>query len=238
LRFLEGLLVKLWKEAVSARGTQGVATGGLNPDAPSTPGARPGSGPTPAHETVPPGACSGAGGSPRALVRMTALALVALALLAFAFASAANANEAQTILEKCGHHEPFSGYSQKAYREALKQMTTTGSQYSECENEIRKAEEAAAGGGSGTAAGTPSASVASPLTPAEQHAVQSAHRNGSTPVQVGSVPVRPGVVHADIASAVSTLPHSLFAVLALMAAGAVVLAIGEVRKRVRSGRDS
>jgi hypothetical protein len=170
------------------------------------------------------------------LWRGFALALVALAVLGFA--STATANEAQTILEKCGHHEPFSGYSQKAYREALKQMTTTGIEYGECEEEIRKAEEAAAGGGAGATTGTPSANVASPLTPAEQHAVQSAHRNGSTPVQIGSVPVRPGVVHADISSAVSTLPHSLLAVLAFMAAGAVVLAIGEVRKRVRSHRDS
>lgn len=164
-----------------------------------------------------------------------AAALAAIALLAFA--PTALANQAQTILDKCGHHEPFSGYSQKAYREALKQMTTTGSQYSECESEIRKAEEAAAGGGTGAAAGTPAANVTSPLTPAELHAVQSAHRNGSTPVEVGSEPVRPGVVHADIASAVNTLPHSLFAVLAFMVAGALVLAIGEVRKRVRSRRD-
>jgi hypothetical protein len=163
------------------------------------------------------------------------LALVALAMLDFA--SAAAASQAQRILEKCGHNEPFSGYSQKAYREALKQMTTTGSQYSLCESEIRKAEEAAAGGGTGSTAGTPSANVALPLTPVEQHAVQSARRNGgSTPVQVGSEPVRPGVVHANIASAVSTLPDSLFAVLALMAAGALALAIWEVRKRVRARR--
>jgi hypothetical protein len=164
--------------------------------------------------------------------RSFAPALVALALLSFA--SPAAANQAQTILEKCGHHEPFSGYSQKAYREALKQMTTTGSQYSACEEEIRKAEEAAAGGGTGTAAGTPSANVATPLTPAEQRAVQSAHRNGSAPVQIGNEPVRPGVVHANIASAVNTLPHSLFAVLAFMLAGALALAIGEVHKRVRA----
>jgi hypothetical protein len=170
------------------------------------------------------------------LWRGFALALVALAMLGFA--SVATANQAQTILEKCGHNEPFSGYSQKAYREALKQMTTTGIEYGECESLIRKAEEAAAGGGAGATIGTPSANVAVPLTPAEQHAVQSAHRNGSTPVQVGSEPVRPGIVHADIASAVNTLPHSLLAVLAFMAAGAVVLAIVEVRKRVRSRRDS
>jgi hypothetical protein len=153
-------------------------------------------------------------------------------------ASTAAANVAQTIVDKCGHHEPFSGYSQKDYREALKQMTTTGSQYGTCEEEIRKAEEAAAGGGVGAAAGTPGANVATPLTPAEQHAVQNAHRNGSTPVQVGNEPVRPGVVHADIASAVSTLPHSLFAVLAFMAVAALVLATGEVIKRVRARRDS
>lgn len=163
------------------------------------------------------------------------LLLATFALLAFA--STASANEAQTILEKCGHGEPFSGYSQKAYREALKQMSTTGSEYGECESLIRKAEEAAAGGGTGAAAGTPSANVALPLTPAEQHAVQSAHRNGSTPVQIGSEPVRPGVVHADIASAVNTLPPSLFAVLAFMLGGGLVLTIGEVRKRVRSRRD-
>lgn len=170
------------------------------------------------------------------LWRGFAPALVALAMLVLA--SAATANQAQTILEKCGHNEPFSGYSQKAYREALKQMTTTGIEYGECESLIRKAEEAAAGGGAGATTGTPSASVAVPLTPTEQHAVQSAHRNGSAPVQVGGEPVRPGVVHADIASAVSTLPHSLLAVLAFMATGAVVLAIGEVLGRVRSRRDS
>ncbi len=168
--------------------------------------------------------------------RRAVLLLATFALLAFA--STASANQAQRILEKCGHHEPFSGYSQKAYREALKQMSTTGSQYSLCESEIRKAEEAAAGGGTGATAGTAAANIPLPLTPAERHAVQSAHRNGSAPVQVGSEPVRPGVVHADIASAVNTLPPSLFALLALMLAGGLLLVIGEVRKRVRSRRDS
>lgn len=162
--------------------------------------------------------------------------LIASALMVGA--APAYGSQASKILEKCGHGEPFSGYSQKAYREALKQMTTTGSQYSLCESLIRKAEEAAAGGGTGATAGTPSANVALPLTPAERHAVQSAHRNGSAPVQVGGEPVRPGVVHANIASAVNTLPHSLFAVLAFMAAGALVITIGEVRKRVSSRGDS
>jgi hypothetical protein len=206
LGLLEGLLVNLW------RGTSAVTT-------------------------VARGPAARARMLMRAHKRTIALApmLVTLALLAFACTAAAN--DAQRILEKCGHGEPFSGYSQKAYREALKHMTTTGSQYSLCESQIRKAEEAAAGGGTGATAGTPSANVALPLTPVEQHAVQSAHRNGgSTPVQVGHEPIRPGVVHADIASAVNKLPDSLFAVLAFMAGGALVLAIGEVRKRVRTRR--
>ncbi len=171
----------------------------------------------------------------RAIALRLITALVAIMLVAGAVP--AYGSEASKILEKCGHGEPFNGYSQKAYREALKQMTTTGSQYSPCEAEIRKAEEAAAGGGTGATAGTPASNVALPLTPAERRAVQSAHRSGSAPVQIGSTPVHPGVVHANIASAVNTLPQSLFAVLAFMFVGALLLTIGEVRKRVRSRRD-
>ncbi len=162
-------------------------------------------------------------------------ALAALALLAGA--PAARASESQTIIEKCGHGEPLGGYTQNAYREALKHMPTEVSEYTDCANQIRKAELAAAGGGGGAPASGVAPNVALPLTPSEQRAVQSAHRNGATPVQVGSVPVRPGVVHADIASAVNTLPHSLFAVLAFLLACAVALTIGEVSKRVRARRD-
>jgi uncharacterized membrane protein YraQ (UPF0718 family) len=210
LGLLEGLLVNLWR----GRSAVGTAARGLVARAYTSVGAA-----LPA----------------RAIALRLATALVAIVLVAGA--APAYGSEASKILEKCGHGEPFSGYSQKAYREALKQMTTTGSQYSPCEDEIRKAEEAAAGGGTGATAGTPASNVALPLTPAEQRAVQSAHRSGSAPVQIGSEPVHPGVVHANIASAVNTLPHSLFAVLAFMFVGALVLAIGEVRKRVRSRRD-
>jgi hypothetical protein len=163
------------------------------------------------------------------------LALVAIALLVGA--PAAHASEARTIIEKCTHGEPFGGYSQNAYREALKQMPTEVIEYSPCVNLIRKAELAAAGGGAGSGAGAGSSNVALALTPSERHTVQSAHHNGSSPVRVGGVPVHPGVVHADIASAVNTLPSSLLAVLALMLAGALALAVGEVRKRVRARRD-
>jgi hypothetical protein len=162
-------------------------------------------------------------------------ALVALALLVGA--SSAQAGEASAIIEKCAHGKPIGGYSQSAYRQALKELPTILIEYSECTNEIRKAELSGAGGGAGGASAGGSPSVPLALTPAEQHAVQSAHRSGATPVQVGSEPIRPGVVHANIASAVNTLPHSLFAVLAFLLACALALTIGEVVKRVRARRD-
>ncbi len=131
MRSLEGLLVKLWKDVVVTSDAQGVTTVVRDRCVPAPPRAGSGTRSTLSHATA----------------RFAALALVALAMLGLA--STAMANQAQTILEKCGHSEPFSGYSQKAYREALKQMTTTGIEYGECESLIRKAEEAAAGGGAG-----------------------------------------------------------------------------------------
>jgi hypothetical protein len=160
---------------------------------------------------------------------------VAALVLAASPSPAAATSVGQTIVYKCGHNEPFGGYTQAQYEEALKDLSTTTREYSMCESEIRKAELAAAGGGAGGGAAT-SAHTAIPLTPVEQRAVQSA-RKGSTPVQVGGAPVRPGVVHANIASAINKLPHSLFALLALLLAAAVALAAGEVHKRVRARRD-
>jgi len=169
--------------------------------------------------------------------RSLAVAATLLASTLLAGASPAAAGQGQAIVEKCNHGEPFSGYSQSDYREALKGMSTEVSEYSDCANLIRKAELAAAGGGTGAATGTESSKVALPLTPAETHAVQSAHTHGSTPVRVGGQPIRPGVVHADISSAVNTLPYSLLAVLALLLAGALALAVGEVHKRVNARRN-
>jgi hypothetical protein len=162
-------------------------------------------------------------------------ALITIALLAGA--PSAHASEASKIVEKCAKSEPFGGYSQKAYREALKQLPTEVIEYSACSNEISKDALAAGRGGGGSAAAeAASSNVPLPLTPSEQRAVQGAHHRGSTAVRIGGEPIRPGVVHANIASAINTLPHSLFAVLALMLAGALVLAIGEVRKRVNARR--
>lgn len=165
------------------------------------------------------------------------LALSALVAFVLALAPAsALAGVGQTIVDKCAKGESFSGYTPAQYREALKDISTTTREYSECEREIRAAEAGAAGGGTGEKAGVPHTALT--LSPTESKQVQAAHKHGSAPVQVGDAPIRPGVVHANIASAVNTLPHSLFAVVALLLAGAAALAAWEVRKRVHARRST
>lgn len=60
----------------------------------------------------------------------------------------------------------------------------------------------------------------------------------ATPVQVGGQVVSPGVVNANIASALSSLPDPLLALLAFLLACALLLAGGAIRNRVRSHRSS
>lgn len=167
----------------------------------------------------------------RPLLRPTTIALF-LALLAIA--APAQASEASKIVERCTHGESLSGFSQNGYREALRHMPTEVTEYSDCANEIHKAELAAAGGSEGGAGA--GSNVPIPLTHNERQAVLSAHRHGAAPVQIDGHTVKPGVVHADVASVTSTLPSSLLAVLALMLASGLGLAGSEVYKRVRAGR--
>jgi hypothetical protein len=165
---------------------------------------------------------------------LLAAAVSALALLSAVGAAPAAAESAgEQIVEKCGHHESVGGYTQHQYEEALKDMSTATREYSACESEIRKAELGAVPGGIGGIGGGAVGSTPLPLTPSEQKAVQRAHKHGAGAVQVGAEPIRPGVVKANIASTVNALPHSLFALLALLAGAALTLAAWEVRKRVR-----
>lgn len=150
-------------------------------------------------------------------------------------AEGTRAGEASKIIARCTHGESLAGFSQDGYREALKKMPTEVSEYSDCANLIRKAELAAAGGGG--EAGASSSSVPIALTPNERRQVQNAHSHGATAIPVAGKPIKPGVVHADIASVTSALPSSLLAVLALLAAGAVTFLATEAYRHVRAGRD-
>lgn len=175
-------------------------------------------------------------------MRFGTIAVAAVAALLTLGPSPAFASEASTIIEHCAQAKPLSGFSQKAYRQALKEMPTVGSEYSDCTTLIREAEQAAATGGAGGGGGlgeSPGATSNAPipLTPAEQQAVAQAHRHGSTPVLVGNKPLKPGVVHANLASTASTLPTSLLTVLGLLLGGALLFLLGRTLERVRAGRD-
>jgi hypothetical protein len=174
--------------------------------------------------------------------RGTALAGLMAVVLMGSVAAPAGADTGATIIERCTHGQSLSGFSQQAYRQALAEMPAEVNEYSECAARIRKAELAAAGqggpgGGSGGREGGLAAPVAPP-SPAEQQTLQAAHSPaGAAPVNVGGQAVVPGVVHADIASAVTSLPAPLLAVLALLVAGAVAIVTRTIQGRVRDRHD-
>ncbi len=168
--------------------------------------------------------------------------LAGLVLLAACAAAPAGADVGATIIERCTHGQSLSGFSQQAYRKALQEVTAEVNEYSECSSLIRKAQLAAASRGAGAAGGAAGGaqsltSNVAPPTPAEQHALQAAHSSGATPVQVGAQAVVPGVVHADIASAVNSLPTPLLALLAFMLTIALLLLGRAVRDRVGAHRN-
>jgi hypothetical protein len=169
-----------------------------------------------------------------------AVAVVLAALAALAVGAApARADVGATIIERCTNGQSLSGFSQQAYGKALQEMPAEVSEYSDCVNLIHKAELAAAGGqGAGIAAGGQGALTANvaPPTPAEQQVLQSAHRGAAAPVRIDGQTVDPGVVHANIASAVSSLPTPLLALLALLGACALAILARAIRDRVRAGR--
>jgi hypothetical protein len=150
-------------------------------------------------------------------------------------APAASADVGETIIQRCTHGQSLAGFSQSAYSQALKELSADAEEYTPCSSLIRQAQLAAAGGGS---AATGGGEVAAPIaaTPAEQQAISHAASAGSAPVKVGGILVRPGVVHANIASAFSSLPSPLLATVAFLIACLAAVAGGALRKRFRGER--
>lgn len=185
----------------------------------------------------------------------------ALASLAFCSPALASGNVGAKIIRLCTNGKSISGFSVSAYRKALSEMETEVIEYTECPNLISEAEnEAAAGGGahrkssggggpggtSGGRGGTPRggggeaqpiSSALIPTTPAEQHAIETARDVEPPEVMIGGdergSDVTPGVVHADIASAASSLPTPVIAVLALLLALILLGAGSAVRDRLQ-----
>lgn len=164
-------------------------------------------------------------------------ALASILALTALLPAQAGADVGTKIIERCTHGESIAGFTQQDYRRALEETTAEVNEYSDCVNLIHKAQLAAAGG-SGPGGGGGSALTANvpPPTPAEQQALQAVHRSGGAPVRVGAQTVVPGVVHADIASAASTLPTPLLALLCFLLAGVLLVLARTVRDRVRAHR--
>jgi len=168
----------------------------------------------------------------------TALAAALAAVTALAFAAGARADIGETIILRCTHGESLSGFSQSAYRKALKELSADTEEYSDCSSRIRQAQlAAAAGGSSGGGPGQASGSTAAlPATPAQQRAIVHAQHAVGGPIKVGAHVIDPGVVHVGIASALSSLPTPLLATLAFLLACALAFAGGALRNRARARR--
>ncbi len=163
--------------------------------------------------------------------RSTGLALAALSAVTLALLLGlpprALADEASSVIERCAKGQSLAGFSEPALAKALRQLSTVLQEYSNCEELIRRAELASAGGGpaarSAAAAGGPAGGSyggEAPLTPtaAEQPALAAARRSGASRQDLGGRAITPGVVHVDLGSALSALPDSLLAALAALAA--------------------
>jgi hypothetical protein len=171
------------------------------------------------------------------------LGLVSALLVVLGAPAAAGADVGATIIERCTHGQSLSGFSQQAYRQALQELPSEVEEYSDCANLIRNAQLATAGGGGGGAAGGvggPAGSTPTPipLTPAERSALARAAKTRPPALLVGGHVVRPGVVNAGVASAVSSLPTPLLTILAFGLACVLVFAGGALRNRVRDHRRS
>jgi len=162
--------------------------------------------------------------------------VVVLLSMCLSLAAPAGADVGATIISRCTNGKSLSGFSQSDYRRALQELPTEVEEYSDCANLIRRAQLAAAG--SGGSSGAPSAAAPIPVTPAERSALDQAPKTGSAPVLVGGATVSPGIIHANVASALSSLPTPLLATLAFMLACALLLAGRAIRDRVHARRNN
>ncbi len=176
------------------------------------------------------------------LFRRSALVGGLAAILALSASPSALGDVGQQIITRCLQNQSLGGFSQAAYGKALKELSATTEEYSDCASLIRQAQRAAASGQQGANGAQAGGGSASPTgviaaTPSEQQAIAHAAQSGSAPVSLGNGQVvHPGVVHADVASAFATLPGPLLAVLAIMLASLLGFGGAALRRRARDGR--
>jgi hypothetical protein len=161
------------------------------------------------------------------------LVAVLLAATVLWTAAPASADVGETIIQRCTHGQSLAGFSQSAYSQALKELSADAEEYTDCASLIRQAQLAAAGGRGG---GATALAVPIATTPSEQRAIAHAAAAGRAPVSVGGQIIHPGVVHANIASAFSSLPTPLLALLAFVLACVTAVGGAALRNRIRARR--
>jgi hypothetical protein len=190
----------------------------------------------------------------------TLILLTTLALLALAATSPSAMGSGLDVIRDCTDDEVMSKtYTQKEYRDALRQFAADGDQYGNCRSVIRRAQAAAAaakkrsgsgdaaggaaGGGSPPAGGAgaigsaPAAQQLQEASAPERKAVEAARTSEPGSVAVGNAMLDPGAVGtAPGENAAADLPAPLLLTLALLLAGTLAVAGLRVRRLVNTRR--
>lgn len=189
-------------------------------------------------------------------MRLTIALLTTLAVL---FAASAAHASGKDVLRDCTDDEVMSKtYTQKEYRDALRELAADADQYGNCRDVILRAQQAAlaagkrkdrgdgtnaagAGtstdGGAGAIGSAPAAEQLSSASDAEREALEQARvtRSGTVELDEASVdPTKVGTVPG--LSQVADLPAPLAGLLALLLAGALALGSLRVRRLVNARR--
>ncbi len=180
-----------------------------------------------------------------------------LAVLAPATAASAAGID---VIRDCTDDEVMSKtYTQKEYRDALRQFAADGDQYGNCRDVIRRAQAAAlaagkkptsdtgsgatgttgggtTGGGAGAIGSAPAAEQLQKATVDERNAVDAARSTESAVTLDNGTVIPANAATAPSTSGVTDLPTALVVPLALLLAGALVLAALRIRRLVHTRR--
>jgi hypothetical protein len=190
---------------------------------------------------------------------VTALAL----LLALAAPGLAHAS-GSAVIKECTNGSIKPGHSQKDFADALANLPADVDEYTDCRDQIRRAQLGGSGGGSssgggtggggGTSGGTgggtaggagngdtgtavaPGADPLGNATPQERASFQKAIDTGSAPVQLDGRPVSPSTLGGAKSSGLTDIPAPLLAMLALLAIGGLGAAGFGTRRLVHGRR--
>ena len=168
-----------------------------------------------------------------ATVRRRLLTALSLIIVAAALAPAGAFASANDVIRDCAMDGRVDGtYSQKDYRDALRQLSAASDEYTNCRDTIEAARLAAAGGSPTTPGSTvpipaPGVDPLATATPAQRTAVKVAQTTPPAAIVVGGKSVTPGDVGAGraVKASVSDLPAPLLiTVLLVLLAGIGALA--------------